>query len=173
MLVCDIDTFGHPVVQAIVNGKFSRAVNRNQSRLTRHISTRMRLVPSFTPGGVFAGYVYGALLPKDDVAHILGMIVRGLHQYYLHRPLVDDAEFTVHRIKDIGTVLPIVRVAASAGLLNYVPIGDSTVFNCIYGIEAVDPALTMWFLAFYCSPTSQGAIFRITTRASKKKGAVA
>lgn len=173
MLVCDDDTFRHPVVQAIFNGKFSRAVSRNQSPLALHIRTKMRLVPTFTPSGIFVGYRIGVTLVEGDVSEVLGTMVRGLHQYYLNRPLAEDIKFTVHRIRDVGKVLPIVQTVVKAGILRYVPVGDSHIFNCIYGVEPTDPALTMWFLAFYSSPSSQGAIYRVTTRAKRAKSTAA
>lgn len=164
-LVCDTDAYHHPVVQRIIHSQFERAVQRNQSALVRYVAPRLRPVERFTPSSLFSGIEYSAPLPQDKISNVLGTMTRGLHRHYLHCAMPENVEFTVLRVQNVPDTLPIVQTAVRLGILTYMPVGDSTVFNCIYGVEPGDPSLSMWFLAFYCSPWSQGVIFRITTRA--------
>lgn len=170
VLVCDEDTFHHPTVQRIFHGPFTRAMQRNQSALVRYMAPRVGPIPRHTSSGLFAGISYGAPLPLGIVTHVLGTMTRGLYLHYLHNRLPNNVEFTVQRIHNVRDALPIVQTAVNIGALTYTYVGDSTVFNCVYGVEPGIPSLSMWFFAFYCSPVSPGVIYRITTRAPEAKG---
>jgi hypothetical protein len=132
--------------------------------LARYVAPRMRPIARFTQSGLFAGIEYGSPLPLGKISEVLGTVARGLYYYYLRAAMPDEVGFSVHRIKNISDTLPIAQTALSLGLLTYAPVGDSTVFNCIFGVEPGDPSVSMWFFAFYCSPSSPGVIYRITTR---------
>jgi hypothetical protein len=158
------DLSHHPIVQRILSSQFSRAVLRNQSALTRYVAPRLRPAASFTQSGLFAGIEYGSPLPLGKITEVLATMARGLYYYYIRAAIPDAVGFTVHRIRNVAVTLPIVQTAVNLEWLIYAPVGDSTVFNCIYGVEPGDPSLSMWFLAFYCSASSPGVIYRITTR---------
>ena len=111
VLVCDTDAYNHPVVQRILHSQFERAVQRNQSALVRYVGPRLQPVERFTSSGVFAEIEYGAPLPLRKVTHMLGTMTRGLYRFNLHRAMPQDVEFTVHRIQNVPTLLPIVQTA--------------------------------------------------------------
>lgn len=169
VLVCDEAAFHHPVANRIFQRQFTRAVQRNQSALARYVSPRLRPVAAHTESGLFAGIRYSAPLPRGVVTQILSTMTRGLYLYYLRDRLPKDVEFEIQRIHNVRDSLPIVQAAVNLGALTYTAVGDSTIFNCVYGVESSIPALSMWFFAFYSSPVSQGVIYRITTRAATSK----
>jgi hypothetical protein len=161
MLVCDMDSWQHPVARRLAEGAFTRAFLNGQSALARDIAKKLRPIEVFTPSGLYAGIAYGAEMPQGRISRVLATMVRGLYAYYTDARLPENAEFTVHRIRDLARVMPIVQMALQMGALRYVPVGDSTIFNCIYGVEPGQPELSMWFLGFYSN-----SVFRVTTRAA-------
>jgi HNH endonuclease len=165
MLVCDIDTYQHPVARAIFESQFSRAVSRNQSPLARYVRTQIKPVELVTPSGLFVGIAFGSPLPQGQATRVLRTIVRGLYGYYTSNllPEPDSVEFQVHRLYDWPAMLPIVQEAVRTGHLRYEPVGDSTIFNCVYRVEPTDLAVSMWFLAFYAGPGT-GAVYRVMTK---------
>jgi HNH endonuclease len=166
-LLCDLDTYNHPTARKLFDGAFARALNRNQSWLARHVRTRLRPVEMVTPSGLFAGIAYEAPLPHGQVTDVLSMMVRGLHPHYTGDRLPEDIAWTVHRVRNVPDAQQIVQVAVALGQLRYQPVGDSTIFNCIFGVEPGDPALSLWWLSFYSSPVSPGAIYHVTSRAAR------
>jgi hypothetical protein len=112
MLVCDMDTWQHPVARQLAEGAFTRAIANGRSALAHDIAKKLRPVEVFTPSGVFTSIAYGAEMPLGRVRRVLATMVRGLYAYYTGDRLPENAEFTVHRVRDLPRVMPIVRAVS-------------------------------------------------------------
>lgn len=169
MLVCQDATHDHPIARRIFETKFSRSVLRNQSALTRFLAQqRMRPVEMVTPSGLFAGIGFEAPLPSGEVSRALSMMVRGLYRVYTGSLIPANVEFEICRMPDLTKAFSVVKVGVDTGMLRYVPIGDSTIFNCIYRVEQDNPSDSIWLLAFYTGQ-SCGAVYRVMTKETSNR----
>ena len=155
--VVDMDTSQHPIVRQLWEN-FSRAVERNQSRLAKEIVNRSQLVSLLTPSGIFAGWAYAFEPAQQQKTAILSMMVRGLYHFYIQKRLPTQTQFNVSRIRGNQKSLETdIHVLLQSGA-QCVRTGDGEVFEAIY-IYAIDhPEASIWLLCFY-----KRAIFLVST----------
>ncbi len=150
MLFMDMHSAQHPIVQQLWE-KFKRAVSRNQSPAAKHALSNGRYVRLHTVSGIFREWAYEMNLPLERVTDILGMMTRGLYQYYVGRKLPQYSQFEVMRIQgDLQQFETTIQVLLQLGA-PFVTVGDGEVFQCIYACSAAHPEVSLWFLCFYNS----------------------
>ena len=146
-LVCDIHAQHHPTAQALFNGKVLRAHGRNQSQVTRLITTGARVQPWYTPAGVYLGDFPMLRLKDQRVQTILERIVRGLYFDAQRRRMPNECDFRIRK-QDPWDFKAIWRKFRELDLhWNTRALGD--VFACGYVRTDEDPFFTLWLLVFY------------------------
>lgn len=85
MLVMDITSNGHPVVQEILRRKLARST----SAVAKTIWTNLEFVPAFTESGLYIGMLPSVPLDTNRVDRIFSTIIRGLY-YKLYKTRIPD-----------------------------------------------------------------------------------
>lgn len=138
----DMHTSHHPVVQQLWE-KFERAVQRKQSQAMNEAPYHSQLVPLHTQSGIFQQWAYEVKIPHERSTEMLGMVTRGLYQYYVGRRLPQDTQFEVMRITgDLRPFETTVQILLQQGA-PCVSIGDGQVFKCIYACSAAHPEVSL------------------------------
>ena len=157
LLSVDVNSSLHPVAQQLYP-KFLRSVVRNQSELV-HDMTKARLTEVYTSSGIFRGVAYTSPQADERTTPILSTIVRGLYYKYIGKRMPSDTVFDIRRVRDFNRLTSDVQVLLTSGAI-YIPVGDGSIFECLY-LYAIDrPGASIWFLSFY-----RRAIFLVTTDA--------
>lgn len=144
-LITDIEGSEHPVSKQLFH-KLVRSIGRNQSVFARH-ARQAQLMPRFTPGGLFAGFVYGTQLPNQSIAEGITLMTRGLYYFYTKRVLPQNIDIVVNRQWDMQKLTPDIQFLFHLGAV-YRAAGEGGVFECIYIIPPERPTTSLWFLSF-------------------------
>lgn len=156
LLVADISAANHPVAKEQF-AKFIRAAHRRQSHLAREIAWQSP-VQVFTPSGLFTGMAYSARMPLDRIMTVITMLVQGLYRAYTGLTLPADVHVDVKRYYDDTDLRQVIDPLLQAGALRVQPVGDGSVFTCVYGYAQSEPESSIWVLVFY-----EHAVFAVTT----------
>lgn len=151
LLVNDRDVIQSPIGQRI-QPKFVRSVLTNRSLMNRDLQDHGKIVVTQQPSGLFVPSLVIEVAEKRT-REIMSLIVRGLHQYYLHESLPKDASFWIARLRTKEQIEGISNeIAAISGVYHrgaYQCVGDGTVFSCAYVELMADDHETLWQLNFY------------------------
>lgn len=120
----------------------------------RDLRNHGKIVETQRPSGLRVPYLVVEVAEKRT-REILSLMVRGLHQYYLHEPLPKDASFWIGRLRTKEQIEGISNdIAAYSGEYHRgasQPVGDGTVFSCAYVEMMACDHTTLWLLNFYGS----------------------
>src|SRR6266849_451322 len=97
LLVSDRDVIQSPIGQRI-QPKFARSVLTNRSLMDRDLRDHGKIVVTQQPSGLFVPSLV-VEVPEKRTREIMSLIVRGLHQYYLHESLPKDISFWIARLR--------------------------------------------------------------------------
>jgi len=104
------------------------------------------------PSGLFVPSLVVEVAEKRT-REIMSLIVRGLHQYYLHESLPKDTSFWIARLRTKEQIEGISNeIAVISGEYHrgaYQRVGDGTVFSCAHVELMADDHETLWQLNFY------------------------
>ena len=157
MLVMDVQSSEHPLLQADLRNKMYRAVQRNLSALGRLVVAESKDRALYTRGGIYLGSYPAVTIEETRVSRIFSMIVRGLYYKARKQRLPDDCVFKARRLPPLEEV-NIWQHLAQLGCQYPYRLGD--VFLCAFVTVEEDPAMTIWLLGFYNS-----AFFTVLTHA--------
>ncbi len=134
LLVNDRNAIQSPIVQKILP-KFTRSVLTNKSIMHRDLRDQGKVVMIQRPSGLLVPSLVTEVAEKRT-REIMSLIVRGLHQYYLHEPLPKDASFWIGRLRTKEQIDGISNdIASFSGEYRkgtYECVGDGAVFSCAY-----------------------------------------
>jgi hypothetical protein len=149
ILVNDRACAKNPIAQK-VRAKYYRAASNNRSIMARDLAQRWELVGLEEPSGLISGFA--KTLP-DAIKRcnvIMPLIVRGLHQFYLHTLLPKDTPFRVARVIKRQEMEALSREMNEKGGV-YHNIGDGNVFQFAFWPRQEDVYSEVWILNFYRS----------------------
>lgn len=153
LLVTDRSTTQNSVVQEILP-KFNRSIGRNQSFMARDLRDHGKVVATQRPSGL---YIFSLVAEVAEVRtrEIMSLVVRVLHQYYLHEPLPKDTSIWMSRLRTKEQIDTISNdIASFSGEYHKGEckcVDDGAFFSCAY----VDLSMmqqdhtTLWQLNFY------------------------
>lgn len=146
MLVVDSHCSEHPVAQALLKGKVTRALRRNRSELLRNVLPKARMEPTRTPGGLYLPPSYSFPLDGERVNRIFRTVASGLYYRIRQERLPDDYVFEVSRVyqRHVMDMWNEFRRLKANG-----PYGLGDVFGCLFLYGTEDPGVTRWLMWFY------------------------
>jgi hypothetical protein len=144
-LIVDIEGSEHPVSKQLFP-KLARSISRNHSKLARH-TMGGRLMPRYTPEGLFADFVYGTQLPDKSITKAITTVTRGLYTCYTKNIFPQTVPFEVYRQWDMKRQVADIQMLLKVGG-QYKAAGDGDIFECIYGFVPERPTITLWLLSF-------------------------
>jgi hypothetical protein len=147
ILVMDYDGSESPIAQDIFHSKVMRSAQRNSSDAVRAAMTRARLIPHFSPSGLYLGQLPSFDIDARRINRIFSYIIRGLYYKTVGKRLPDDCSIDVMRTgaKDADDVLHLIKGLGCNGPYKI----GSGVFACAFMYATEEPAISFWVLAFY------------------------
>ncbi len=129
--------------------KFERAKDHNRSIMARDFRDQRQVVERIEPSG---SHIWSMISPEANARtrKIMEMIVRGLHQYYLHEPLPANTSFLISRLFRQEEVDALSKTFDDFGG-RIERIGNGEVFECAFTLAFSSwyPHASIWMLTFY------------------------
>jgi hypothetical protein len=147
VLVSDIYSSGHPVAQALADGKLTRAIRQNRSEFARVAVRHMAHRPLYTPGGIYLGDYPTVPLDGPRLLGALSLIVRGLYFQLVKRVFPDGYTFDIRRVHQLS--IPLAWASMQKARANGPYRLGEDVFVCMFFYATEDPGITFWLLSFY------------------------
>jgi len=146
-LACDIHVRTNPIVKKLRTGQIARSVMTNRSVLARQAVQYGRLLPMFTPLGLYAGQCVSFPTSTEPLAGALWFIVRGLY-YHVSKTILPE-----NYVYAMCPVQPEYGNYSFEHFCNSVPPGQisigKAVFDAKFIIWSEDAFTTNWCLRFY------------------------
>lgn len=136
-----------PEARSLFKSTVARSVVRNRSKVARELVQHGRRIPIYSPGGLFAGFVFAVDLPGDPVSTTLEFMVRGLYFALCGACLDPTARVEIHR--SMTTPREFASIWDQATLAGYPCFTQGTAFRCLYAQLPLDPSRSVWALQFY------------------------
>lgn len=133
-----------------VRERYYRAALNNRSIMARDLAARGELVGLQEPSGLISGFAKTLPDAVERCNVIMPLIVRGLHQFYLHTTLPKDTTFKVARVIKRQEIEALAREMNEKGGV-YQNIGTGDVFQCAFWPRPEHLYLEVWILNFYRS----------------------
>jgi hypothetical protein len=149
ILVNDKACAKNPIAQK-VRERYYRSAANNHSIMARDLAEHAKLVGLQEPSGLISGFAKTLLDAEDRCKIILPLIVRGLHQFYLHSTLPKDTPFQVARVINRQEMEALTREMNEKGGA-YQNIGTGDVFQCAFWPRPGHLYPEVWILNFYRS----------------------
>ncbi len=147
ILVNDRACSKNPLTQK-VREKYYRAAADNQSLMARDLAERAELVGLQEPSGLISGFAKTLPDAVERCNVIMPLIVRGLHQVYLHTTLPKDTPFRVARVIKRQEMEALTQEMNEKGGA-YQNIGAGDVFQCAFWPRPGHLYPEVWILNFY------------------------
>jgi hypothetical protein len=146
ILITDMHCSDYPIAQALIGGKFKRAMQKNRSDFARAAVRRGCLKPMYSSGGVYLGHFHSVPLEVARVNQIFSTIARGLYFKLRGQRFPDGYSFEVMRVEPSRAQQAIDVMKAQGANGPYVL---GRVFACLVMFAAEDPGVTLWLMQFY------------------------
>jgi hypothetical protein len=130
LLINDRHTAPSPIVQNL-HSRYIRSVLTNKSRIDRDYRVRGEVIAKVSPSGFFYQFGLISRIANERTEQILSMIIRGLHQYYLHDLLTQATPFIFVRLFEREHFEEVSRMIDTLDG-GYDMIGNGDVFSCAY-----------------------------------------
>ena len=148
LLVTDRNASQSPIVQKILP-KFNRSVDTNRSIMAHDFRDQAKVVEVQRPSGI---HVLGLVadVAEERTREIMSLIVRGLHQYYLHNVLPKNTSFNVIRVYTQEQYDELIQnIRRFGGREERVDNGE--VFECSFSqsLTSFYPYTSIWELNFF------------------------
>lgn len=141
VLVSDIWCSDHPVAKVLLEGKVSRAIQRNCSDFAKAVQQHSVQRPLYTPGGIYLGDIPAVRIDSERFRSAISMIVRGLYHKLMKQAIPDGYAFDIRRIPRLNAaeLWGMMLEKKANGPFN---LGD--VFDCLFLYAIEDPGATSW-----------------------------
>jgi hypothetical protein len=164
-LITDMHCSDHPAAQSLLLGEMGRAMRSNRSDFARAAAPNGRLVPLFTPSGLYVGVCFTAPLDGERINRVFATITRGLYFKALKRLLPIETQFEVRR-QDPRYIRQLVDSVQPPNVWCCPP-SLGKVFTCLCIIGPYEMAQSLWLMQFYGGMYI--SVFTTATEASPRR----